>query len=198
VADNYRRDPADEEHRKFDPYVHAVTVITEPHRMIHDGFYFSASGIDLDLANGASFDILIKLPAGQIGHMTLIEYAIEDAPATITFYEGVTTSADGTAVNTRNHNRVIANDTSSSVITYDPTVTDVGTKLYEKYVPQANGGGAGPGGGSGGSVINGESEEWVLGSPTDATAYLWRLTNNSGGIIDLSYHLSGYEIGYQE
>ena len=194
MADNFRTQKAhDEEMRKFDPYVHAVTVIQEEHRLIHDGFYFSASGITLNVASGANLDLLIKMPAGSIGHLVLVEYALEDTPVDITFYEDVTVSADGTPVNIRNHNRVVANDTSGASMYEGPTITDLGTKLYERYIPNQGIGASG-----GATLVAGGDREWVIGHPTEAKTYVWRLTNNSGGIIDTSYHLSGYEIGYEE
>ena len=189
----FRTSPADEEKYKFDQWAHAVTVITENHRMIHDGFFFDMSGLETALANGANLDILITLPAGSFGHLVNVEYTMDDSPCMAYFYEGVTTSADGAAANVRNHNRVNANDSSSAVITTGPTVTDVGTLLHQRYIPTAGG----PVGQQHGSLVSGEDNEWVIGSPTVETKYMWRFTNNSGGAINVGYHFNGYEIGYE-
>ena len=40
--------------------------------------------------------------------------------------------------------------------------------------------------------INAFGEEWIL---APSTKYLFRITNNSGGILDLSYEFVWYEIG---
>jgi len=129
-----------------------------------------------------------------LAHLSLVEFTLEDAPATVNFYEGTTTSADGTAINIRNHNRVSGNDAPAAVITVGPTVTDVGTLLDTRYIPAAGG----PVGQAAGLLVAGEHAEWVLGSPTVETKYLWRINNASGGAIDISYHFNGYEPGYPE
>lgn len=174
----------------FDNFANAVTVIQEPHRMIHDGFMFDSSGIATAVANGASLDLLFALPAGQIGHMTTVEFSLDDAPVTASFYEDVTTSADGTAANVQNHNRIVGGS-PAAVITVGPTVTDLGTLLHTRYIPSAGAPGQQPAG----QLVEGETREWVIGSSTAPIKYMWRVTNNSGGAIDIGYHFNGYEIG---
>lgn len=176
----------------YDGISESTVVISEPHKMIHSGYYFNASGIKTGILNGGTLDILIKLPAGSIGHMTLVEFSADDTPLNIKFFEDVTTSDDGSTVNVRNHNRVSANDSSNATITFDPTITDTGTLLHERHIPDTGG----PPGQAGGVLISGEDEEWVIGNPTSATSYLWRVTNNSGITITCGYHLNGYEVGY--
>lgn len=190
----FTRSVGDEDKRKFDNIVHAVTTISEPHRMIHDGFFFDHTGI-LSVANGANLDIFIRIPAGSFSHMTAVEFAIEDAPVTLSFYEGTTASADGTAANSRNHNRVSPNDTPAAVMTTGPTVTDVGTLLHTSFVPST---GAGQGNRSTGALVLGADAEWILGSPVAETTYLIRMNNGSGGTIDIGYHFNSYEPGYPD
>jgi len=190
ARDNFRDSPSDEEQFKFDPYAHATTVIQEYHRMIHDGFYFDASGIEVDVANGANFDILFKLGAGEITHLTAAGLSLEDTPVNLEWYEGTTVSADGTAINVRNHNRVNGNDSFNIAITKDPTITDVGTLLHTDYIPTTA---TGP---NAGALISHADVEWLIGSPTIATAYLLRITNNTGALLDIGYHFNGYEVGY--
>ena len=182
---------SDLEFEAYDNYVSALTVITEPHRMIHDGMFFDASQIVASVANGANLDILLKFPAGAIGHLLLVEFTLQDAPCDIFFYEDTTVSADGAAVNVRNHNRVgTPNDSSNAEVFTGPTVTDVGTLLHERFIPDAGG----QGNQAAGLLVAGEDAEWVLGHPTEAMNYMWRLTNNSGGAIKASFHFNGYEI----
>lgn len=194
MADNYRggNEAQHEGVKSWDPYAHALTVISEPHRMIHDGFMFDASGIVASVANGANLDIIIKMDAGQIGHMLLVEFAMADAPVDIFFYENTVVSADGVPVNVHNHNRVSSIVSAAGIFT-GPTVTDVGDLLHSRFIPSP----AATGGQAAGTMVSGENAEWILGSPTAEKIYLWRLTNNSGGAIKLSYHLNGYQIGYE-
>ena len=184
----FRKSIPDELLKAFDPHAHALTVITEPHRMIHDGFFFSVSGKVTGLADAGTHDILFKFPAGTIGHLTLVEYTLQDAPVELALYENVVVSADGTPANVRNHNRVVANDTSNTGIFLAPTVTDIGDLLDDRYIPTA--------GKDTGQLVPGEDAEWVLGNPVAAKNYMYRLTNNSGAAIDFGFHFSGYEIGY--
>jgi len=170
-----------------DPFVDAVVFISEPHNMTHLGKFFDMSGTS-NLANGASLDILFSFPSGVIGHLTNVEYQLENAPCSVEFYENVVTSADGTAANVQNHNR-ISSVTPGAVITLGPTITDIGDLLHERYIPDAGG----PVGQSAGQLVAGEDNEWVIGNTGTPNKYLWRLTNNSGGAIDVGYHFNGYE-----
>jgi len=169
----------------------AATIITSLHRKIHDGLVFDASGFVSAVADGASFDILFRFPAGEVGHLFGLEYSLQDGGGRFYFYEGTTTSDDGTAVNIRNHNRLIGIDTQTAAVTRDPVVTDVGTELHTRYIPQDTTGGGGQKA-AGTSVFN-QDEEWVMGHPTLETTYMWRYTNNSGGTVDLSFHFNGYQ-----
>jgi len=189
----FRKSINDELLRSFDIFSHSITVIGEKHRMIHDGFFFNATGVVAAVANNASADILLTFPAGHFGHLTLVEFTIDDGPATALFYENVVTSADGTAVNVRNHNRVNGNDASNAVVTLGPTITDIGDELDIRHIP-----GGGPPGQNAGQLVAGEDAEWLLGSPTVETKYMWRLTNQSGGAITIGFHFNGYEPGYPE
>ena len=194
MADNFRvNDYHDEQMRAMDPYVHAHTMISEPHRMVHDGFMLNASGKASALANGANLDLLIRLPAGVIRHVVLVEFAPSDAPLDVFLYEDTTVSADGTAVNIRNHNRTAA-DPTVDLMFVGPTVTGVGTLLHQQYIPSTGA----LGGQSAGQIVGSDDQEWILGSPTTEKLYMWRVTNNSGGAIDIGYHFNGYRVGYTE
>lgn len=192
-AEGFRISTADEQRRSMDPYAHAQTMISEEHRMIHDGFMFDASGIEATVANAGTLDLLIKVPAGYFPHVTLVEFQPSDAALQVDFFEGTTVSADGSAVNTRNHNRAgTPNDSPNTTIFQDPTVTADGTNLHTRHIPDPGG----PPGRDSGQLVAGGDVEWVLGHPTLAKNYLWRLTNNSGGAITCGYHINFYEIGY--
>ena len=192
MPDNWRTSSIDEQLHAWDPHSHALTVISQPHRMIHDGFYFDLSGRAAAVANAATVDILFKFPAGVIGHMTTVEWTIDDAPVDIMFYENVLVSADGTPLTARNHNRIYAaanGDIPGTTLFLDPTVTDVGDLIHDRYIPSAGGTGSN----QVGRLVEGEDDEWVLGNGVN---YMWRMTNNSGGPITAAYHFNGYVIGY--
>ena len=180
----------DLEHEAYDNFASALTVISEPHRMIHDGMMFNASGTVAAVANLAALELFFRLPAGEIRHVVNVEFSLDDAPVTVTFYEGSTASADGTAVNMRNHNRVSGVDPVVDLMFEGPTLTGDGTLLHTRYIPSP----ATAGGQAAGQLVSGEHQEWVLGSPIVETTYLWRVTNNSGGAIDIGYHFNGYKI----
>ena len=184
---------SEEERFKFDAWAHAITVIAEEHRMIHDGFMFNLSGTALAVANLATVDVLFSFAAGAVGHIVNVEYTMDDAPALIEFYENVVTSADGTAANVQNHNR-LSSDTAPATVTIGPTITDIGDQLHERYIPA----GASPGGQSAGAIVGGGDREWVIGNIGTPNKYLWRFTNNSGGAINVGYHFNGYKIGYTQ
>jgi len=170
-----------------DPYADAFTVISEEHRMIHDGYMFNLSGKATGIANGGTYDLLFVCGSGVFLHVINMEYTIDDAPALIELYEGTTYSAAGTSIDWVNHSRVSAN-TADTVATHTPTVTSPGTLVAERYIPD-------PGGSAGhtsGSIVQGGDYEWILGNGDD---YLWRFTNNSGGAIDIGFHFNAYEIG---
>ena len=178
-----RKSIAHETQHAFDLYANAYTVIQEQHRMAHDGFMFHSAGVSLDLADAGTFEILLVTPANTYPHIQKIKFFLEDSPATIELFEGVTASADGAADNTQNVNRN-SPLTPGSVVTTGPTVTDDGTLLTTKLLS-----GTGKDSGQIGDTLG---EEWIL---KPSTKYLVRLTNLSAGIIDLSWELSFYEIG---
>jgi hemin uptake protein HemP len=187
-AQGFRISVEDELRRCFDQYAHAFTVINEPHRLVHDGMLYNASG-KVNVANGANLDILLQFPAGVIGHMTLIEYQLADAPCDAIFYENPTFSAAGTAVNVKNHNR-LSTRTANVTITHTPTITGVGDLIMQRFLPAA----AGAPGLASGQLVRGEDSEWIIGNGND---YLWRLTNNSGAAIDVGFHFDGYILDYE-
>lgn len=179
----------EEERFKFDAYAHAVTMIAEQHRMIHDGFMYDISGKALAVAAAASVDVLFTMAAGVILHLTNVEYTLDEAPVLVELYENVVTSADGTAALVSNHNRLSSN-TPGSVVTIGPTITDIGDLLHERYIPAA--------GKDTGLVVKGADREWILGNTGTPNKYLWRITNNTPAAITIGYHFNGYEIGYTQ
>lgn len=178
--------------RMVDPYTHAITVIDSVHRQVHDGMVFSYTDKHTALADGASADLLWVPPAGCYPHLNRVSLSAGAGDIDILAYEGVTTSNDGTAINGGriNTNRNSSN-TPNLAMFEGPTVTDLGTKIHTGWVPPA---------GSGvGMTANGISnieagEEWIL---KPGLKYLFRITNNSGSIIDIAHDVLWYELSYE-
>jgi hypothetical protein len=151
--------------------------------MVHDGYMFHASGRVVDLGVGADLELLLAVPAGCYPHIQKIVFHLEGAPMDVAVYEGTTTSADGTAVTTKNTNRNSAL-TPDAVLTHTPTITGDGALMHDRYIPTA--------GKDVGQLAGSLFEEWILAADTK---YLIRLSNDTGAIADLSYEVLWYEIG---
>jgi hypothetical protein len=190
MADNFRKSPGDEEQRKFDPFVHAITVISEPHRLGHDGFVYHASGKVTGMVDANVDEFLLAVPAATFPHIQRVRFSFGGGDVDIETYEGATTSDDGVALSELNTNRNSSN-TPSTVLTFGPTVTDDGTLIHTAWAPPTA---AGIGLSSEGSGNVDAGEEWIL---APSTKYLVRLTNNSGATIDYRWEFFWYEIGYE-
>jgi len=175
-----------EEAMKFDDYAHAVSVINTAHRHVHDGFFFHMSG-RTSLGIGATYNMLISVPAGCYPHFQDIIFNIGDSPGDIFVFEGTTTSADGTPVTAFNRNRNSANTPSLQVF-HTPTITGDGSQIHDRYIVD-NGG---LGSNQIGVYRSAQGEEWVL---KPDTKYLVRYVNNSGNAIILGFEGAWYEIG---
>jgi hypothetical protein len=156
--------------------------------MSHDGFMFHGSGRVLDIANDASADFLMVVPAFCYPHIQRVRLDLEAGDVEMDMYEGATTSADGAAIPVFNTNRNSSN-TPAALPYGAPTVTDVGDIFHKRWVPAS---GVGVGTNVGVMDINAFGEEWIL---APATKYLWRITNRSGGTLDLAFEFVWYEIG---
>ena len=190
MSDLYRRSANDEELMKFDPYAHAMTVITEPHRMNHDGFMFHASGKVDGMVNNNVDDFLIVTAASNYPHLQRMMFDFGSGDVTVETYEGSTASADGTPIAAFNTNRNSSN-TPDLILNSAPTITDVGARLHIAWAPPtASGRGRSAQGIS--DVVQGE--EWIL---APSTKYLVRVTNNSGETISYRHELLWYEIDYK-
>lgn len=182
------RSVVDAEADKFDRSSRAVTIIGEEHRLTHEGMVWHCSA-RAEVLSAASYDVLITTPAFTFPHFRKALYNIGDGPADLLLYEGVTTSDDGSALLCYNRNRNSAN-VPNSVLTFTPTVTDLGTLIHDRFI--------GDPGGQGANQVGAESaalgEEWIL---QPSTKYLIRLTNNSGTTMTVNHEIMWYEIMWQ-
>jgi hypothetical protein len=189
VADNFRPNANTEEAYKFDSFAHAVTVIEEPHRLSHDGMMFHASGLST-IANGATGDFVMITPANCYPHIQRVQLDVEAGEVALAMYEDSVLSSDGTplpaAINTNRNSARVA----CAALYGAPTVTDAGNLFHTAWIPPT---GAGVGSSVGVLNVSLFGEEWIL---KPSTKYLFRITNNSGGVLDLRYEFVWYEIDY--
>ena len=133
----------------------------------------------LALADDAPVEILIRVVASRFAHVALRAGAGGDAE--VAFFEGPTSSADGSAVGALNRNRA-SSIVATTLVFEGPTLSADGTPLASGFVP----------GGTGGNSIGGSVDtfgEWVL----DANDYLVRLTNRAGTAQPAALSLIWYE-----
>lgn len=161
---------------------------------------FGLSVIDIgfsQLEAGDLFQVSEKFPGlADTGNADILIKVLSDVNVVCTFgivgqsrselflYEGVTVSADGTALTPRSRNRQRATDVSAAASFFDgPTVTDLGTELMATRAP----------GGERQRAVGGESDglaQWALKRGEN---YLFRLTNDSGGAADYSISVGFFE-----
>lgn len=159
-----------------------LPAIVSDHALIHAGYAFEVS-YSASLANGASFNVLMVVPATKTGH-TRFNFS-GAGQGSLKLFEAPTYSAAGTANPGVQRNRTKASLTPNITVTHTPTLTGDGTLLFTRY----NGGSTG-GNASGGAMT--PDQEWVLNA---GTAYLVRVTNSSGNTAVFAVEMTFYEGG---
>jgi len=167
---------------KIDGTVGGIVVTEHTHHEVHEGEAFNASYLvphGSEVANDAAQDFLF-VTGTKTAHAFINIAVGGDCDALL--YEGTTASANGTGLAELNLNRTSTN-TATATAFHTPTVTTEGTLLQQKFLP----GGVGP-------LAPGSSHsagaEWILKA---STKYLVRVTNRSGGAIQLSIMAEWYE-----
>ena len=181
----FRKSIEDEQLRQYDPLAHALTIIDENHRMIHDGFYYEVAQSDAALAAAAVVDLLLEVPAGAFPHFQELEVSTNGAPIAFDFFEGTSVSANGAELTVVNKNRNSSNTPEMNVYV-GPTVTGTGTLLKSSQVPVAE---------AGLLFSQNRGGEWIL---APSTLYLVRITNNSGAVVSINVSIGFYELAYPE
>lgn len=154
----------------------------------HQGRFFFTNYYNATIANGATIELLVTTGSATTPHIaTMIDTG---AASTLSIYEGVSTSSDGTSLTCFNANRLSANVTTASAF-HTPTITDTGTTLLlNHYIPGSTGGSGGSARIGGSSTDFARITELVLKA---STKYLFRVTNVSGGTIAGSIQLGWFE-----
>lgn len=166
----------------IEQYSGSLRTIEQEHATIHDGNGYQLSGEIAALANAASAYFLID-PSAPI-HWRDYRLFSDDAPIDIEFFENPTTTDNGTTLTPLNRNRLSAN-TSTAAVYSGPTVTADGSRLYISRIV-----GTGTGANKTGEV-EGLPVEWIIDG---GNTYLLKVTNNSGGPVDLIYQFFWYEL----
>lgn len=159
----------------------AWPIISADHMRVHLGHGFQVAGTVSNLASAGVAYFLVS-PTATL-HWRFYRIFADGAPVEIEFYENATVSANGSALPAYNRNRNSA-ITSATSIYSGPTVTGAGTKLFTSRVV-----GSGVGANATGEV-EGIEVEWIL---NPAYKYLLKITNNSGGNVNLVYQFFWYE-----
>jgi len=158
---------------------HGLVITDALHHMIHKGQIFQLSG-QFTLAAAATTYFMGVTDTLTV-HFQAGEIVSTGSPMTITFYEGATTSANGTQVFGLNKNRNSAG--TPTLLTYSgPTVTDPGTELEWGLLS--------PGSGNAGGQASLFETEWVL---VGSTKYLISITNNDAQTATVNYNFLWYE-----
>jgi len=169
-------DPQADYLAQVDQHSHHLVTTSAIHNHIHAGAFFSSGAADTNMGAGASFTLLFSTPVITSGIMHARFYVAADRQVTITAYENVVTSADGTQLGEANHNRLSSNASAANVY-HTPTITTPGDLLFTNVIP-------GSGSKAGGSV---EGEYEFILAPE--TKYSFAVTNNgvTGGVAQVTF-----------
>lgn len=195
-GNNYRSLPAGQagySRKLLDSHAHALTTITELHRLVHDGMVFNATGKVAALANAATATFLMVVPDGVYPHMNRATFNFGKGDVDIITRNNVVTSADGTPLGAIPNTNENSDNTAGLLMYSAPTITDVGDVLHTGWaIPTATGTGIHT---SSGIMGISQGEEWVM-KPN--SKYTMSVTNNSGEEIAFSYDMLFYELTYTD
>ncbi len=175
---------------EIDLIVKSVPTTGTFHHLGHEGMVFIYSERYNAIANTANLDILIRVPAGNTDRQVHLRFQTHSKANTgtldvdVILYEGITVSADGTEKTIASNNDAVIKSTGVSMFsgpTIDSEPADLGNF-------KARGAMFGEKKSTGTQDM--AVPEWVL-APSGANArdYLLRVTNNSGGPIDLIHNI---------
>lgn len=163
----------------------AEPVISQEHERIHSKKGWLVTRKHAALADEASSDIAFTTGANKYPHLRKYVANATGGPLDGFLYE-VSSISGGTGMTERNCCRPGTTDGSSGVTwVHTPTVASAGTEIEYVLLPTLTAIGSNVGGVTGADI----GEEWVL---KPETTYLLRLTNNSGGAVDVGWHIFYY------
>ena len=175
---------------ELDQIVKSIPITETFHHLGHEGMVFIHSDRHSGIANGANLDYMIRVPAGNANRQVHFRFNFTGKANTgtldvdIVLWKNIVVSADGSVETVVSTNS--ANVKTTGVLIFEgPTVTDIGD--HQTHVMMV---------GEKKSAGNKEQSvpEWIL-APDGASErnYLIRLTNNSGGTVDIVNSLFFYD-----
>lgn len=173
-----------------DEFVKSIPTTDTFHHLGHEGKVFIHSDRHNAIANGASLDIVIRIPAGAPTRQAHMRFNYTGKANTgtldvdVILYNGVTVSVDGTPEQIVTTNDAVVRTTG--VLMFEgSTITDLGTFKAQAMMA-----------GEKKSASSKEQSvpEWIMApNGNDIRDYLIRATNNSGGTVDITNALFFYD-----
>jgi len=175
-----------------DPLVKSIPTTSTFHHLGHEGKVFVHSDRHNGLANEGTLNFLVVIPAGDASRQVHMRFGFTSKAVTgtldldVVLYKDTTVSANGAEELVVSTNDAVVKTTDVKVY-LAPTITDVGTrKSWVMNVGEKKGA----------SNLDQAVPEWVL-APNGLLArnYLFQLTNNSGGVVDIVAGIFFYDTG---
>ena len=168
---------------EIDRLVKSIPTTSTFHHLGHEGYVFMQNKRYAAIADAACLDLLIRIPSGNADRQMHMRFNFLGEANTgtldvdIVLYKDTTVSADGAAQTIVNISDYTNAKTTGIEIYGGPTVTDVGTSKAVAALLGTK---------KGASSDESHVPEWIL-TPDGASErnYLFRLTNNSGGTVDI-------------
>ena len=153
------------------------------HQRVHNGEMWMVTALATDVADDASLDLVFTTPALDF-HVTF-QIAAEGSAIVFVYEDTVLDDpVGGSAAVVKNANRVTG-DAGAPTALVGPTITGVGTLLFNQSLP----------GGTGGNASGGQGERRTEIVLAPSTNYLFRVTNKKGNQSTMSIALLPYENG---
>lgn len=160
-------------------------MITNEHAKVHLGQVYTASFIDISVADDDYVVILIDITTNTFTNDEIHMYMAYGAggDSIVKLFEGAHCTSSGTLITAYNFNRDIA-DSPETLIYHTPaTIVTSGTVIYSQLIPGGTGGNAGGG-------TNSKNVEWVL----EGNSYLIEIQNISGNTKPIGVEVDFYEM----
>ncbi len=175
---------------ELDPLVKSVPVTDTFHHLGHEGKVFIHSDRHNGIANAATLDYLIRIPAGAPTRQVHFRFNFISKAVTgtldvdIVLWKDSTVSADGSVEPILSTNDAVIKTTGVEI--YEgPTITDLGTHVTHTMMV-----------GEKKSASSKEQAvpEWIFAPDgNNERLYIFQLTNNSGGVVDIVNALFFYD-----
>lgn len=166
---------------QVDSLVKSIPTTSTFHHLSHEGKVFIHTDRHDGIADSGTDDILIRIPSGNSARQVHLRWFYKGKAVTgtldagVVLYKDTVVSADGDPHNIVSNNDAVIKSTGVLMF-HNPTITDIGAELVHSAMVGENKG-------TGSDEIN--IPEWVM-APDGASErnYLFRVTNNSGGVLN--------------